>query len=90
MSGEIVPGDHFADVRKVTLTTGERVPWFRSPLDSEPGTEIYPTRLRPADGTVRGIVVDPAEVERIRARFVYAGMPWWRRWLTRAPEGWRL
>ncbi|MGD9525625.1 hypothetical protein [Pseudonocardia sp.] len=61
---------------------------FRSILDADPGTGRYPTALRPAAGTVRGVVTDPREVARICARCEYAALPWWRRWTTARPAGW--
>lgn len=35
-----------------------------------------------------GEVTDPREVQAIEARMRYARLPWWKRLITRAPEGW--
>ncbi|MGD9530404.1 MAG: hypothetical protein AB7V44_26900 [Pseudonocardia sp.] len=37
---------------------------------------------------VGGPVVDDRDIARIRARVQYGDLPWWRRLLTRRPEGW--
>lgn len=56
---------------------------WRSPLAAAPWEGDYPTMLR------GGVVTDPAEVQRIGDRIAYARLPFWRRWITPKPAGWR-
>jgi hypothetical protein len=36
-----------------------------------------------------GVITDPDEIAAIRARRLYAEMPFWKRWRTPTPPGWR-
>lgn len=82
-----VAGDERAEIAVqvlvlVLLARRLPAPW-RSPLAPDRPGGPYPTRLR------GGRVDDPREVAEIAARVAHGGLPWWRRWTTRPPVGWR-
>lgn len=88
-----------ADVHVARLTdTGQLAVWWSAPLVVAGEVVTHQPRRSPLDAdkdgrhpsALRGGVVnDPDEVDRIRARVEYGELPMWRRATTTPPEGWR-
>ena len=76
------PVDLDAIVDAEVVEAGAWETW-RSPLQPSSFESDWPTRLR------GGVVTVPAEVEAIGARIAYARLPFWKRWFTARPAGWR-
>lgn len=67
------------------------IPW-RPPVVVDGEIVVHPAYVSPLDGQDvlhGGVVTDPAEIGRIRARVAHAELPALRRLVTRKPEGWR-
>lgn len=87
----IHPPDLIVDLDALDRADKVLIPW-RPPVVVDGELVVHPAYVSPLDGQDvlhGGVVADPAEVARIRARVAYAELHPARRLVAPAPEGWR-